>query len=427
MEPLYKHRRVLGLGEVMNAPAVLNGDAAMLSKLASAAALGKLIDGHAAGLDADAINAYMTAGIRTDHECTTAAEALERVQRGMYVMLREGSAARDLQKLIQAVNPQNARRFLFVTDDKHLDDLIREGSIDHNVRLAIRCGVDPVLAIQMATINAAECFRLERKGAIAPGYDADIVILDDLDTVAISGVYKAGKLIASNGTFIHEERSTAETPSSLMDTVHINTLFADNLSIRIHHDSAMANVIGIIPNSIHTDHLVEKVNLDERRYFQISTIKDQLKLVVAERHHATGNVGLGIVKGLGLASGAIASTVAHDSHNIVAAGTNDADLLLAINTIAAMKGGIVVVENGNILSSLPLPIGGLMSDRDYEAVYSGLDHLNDALRTIGFKGDYNPFLTLSFLALPVIPELKLTDLGLFHVKSFAHTAVDADV
>ncbi|WP_338012237.1 adenine deaminase C-terminal domain-containing protein [Paenibacillus beijingensis] len=212
-----------------------------------------------------------------------------------------------------------------------------------------------------------------------------------------------------------------------MDTVHINTLFADNLSIRIHHDSAMANVIGIIPNSIHTDHLVEKVNLDERRYFQISTIKDQLKLVVAERHHATGNVGLGIVKGLGLASGAIASTVAHDSHNIVAAGTNDADLLLAINTIAAMKGGIVVVENGNILSSLPLPIGGLMSDRDYEAVYSGLDHLNDALRTIGFKGDYNPFLTLSFLALPVIPELKLTDLGLFHVKSFAHTAVDADV
>jgi adenine deaminase len=425
LAPFYKHERVLGLGEVMNSPAVLNGEPSILGKLLSAAANGKLIDGHAAGLNAEAINVYMTAGIRTDHECTEAAQALDRLRRGMYVMLREGSAAKNLEALIEAVNPQNARRCLFVTDDKHLDDLMDEGSIDHSIRLAIRRGIDPLLAIQMATLNTAECFQLKHKGAIAPGYDADFVLLDDLETVAISEVYKSGKLVAANGVFVQELASKVNPPSPIMDSIQVQPLRESDLQIMFKNSHAAANIIGIIPNSIVTQHLVEDVDTDDQHRFQPSTAKDQLKMVVVERHKKTGNVGLGILKGLGITSGAIASTVAHDSHNIVAAGTNDADVLTAVQSIIQMKGGTVVVENGEVLASLPLPIAGLMSDQDYKSVYKQLGHLNDALRTIGFDGPFNPFLTLSFLALPVIPQLKLTDLGLFDVETFTHIKVEA--
>jgi adenine deaminase len=425
LAPFYQHERVLGLGEVMNYPAVLNGEISMLDKLSSAAAHGKLIDGHAAGLNADAINVYMTAGIRTDHECTAVNEALERLQRGMYVMLREGSAAKNLKTLIKAVNPKNARRCLFVTDDKHLDDLMDEGSIDHNIRLAIQEGIDPLLAIQMATLNTAECFQLKRKGAIAPGYDADFILLDNLESVEISEVYKAGKLVAAKGKFIGKSASKVNPPTHIMNSIQANQLNETDLQIVLNHSPARANIIGIIPNSIVTKHWVETVDTDDQGQFQSSLTNDQLKLIVVERHKKTGNVGLGIVKGLGITSGAIVSTVAHDSHNIVAAGTNDADLLFAIETIIEIKGGIAVVENGRVLAALSLPIAGLISDQDHNAVNEQLRHLNDALRMNGFHAPFNPFLTLSFLALPVIPELKLTDLGLFNVNTFSHIKVEA--
>ncbi|MDF2040134.1 adenine deaminase [Cytobacillus oceanisediminis] len=422
LEKYYGHPRVLGLGEVMDYPAVMNNDAEMLKKLEDAHSKGKSIDGHAAGLNADEINIYMAAGIRTDHECINPEEALDRMRKGMYVMLREGSAARDLLALLKSVSEQNARRCLFVTDDKHLDDLINEGSIDHNVRMAIKEGMDPILAVQIATLNAAECFGLKNKGAIAPGYEADLVIISDLRNVKIEKVMKSGILAAENGIIKDSIPDSVEPAPAILDSVKIGSLKGEDLSINI--GTGDANIIGIIPNSIVTRHLVEKAD-SLNGYFQPNPDKDYLKLAVVERHNLTGSIGLGIIKGLGITRGGIASTVAHDSHNIVAAGTSDEDLLAAIKQTASMKGGLAVVQDGKILAELPLPIAGLMSDRDSSFIFGRLSELNHALKTVGCCMEFNPFLTLSFLALPVIPELKLTDRGLFSVSSFSHIKVEA--
>lgn len=421
LEPFYSHDRVLGLGEVMNFPAVYHGEEGMLHKIADAFNKGNLIDGHAAGLHAEELNVYLTAGIRTDHECVAAKEALERIQRGMYVMIREGTASKDLDELIQVVNEKNARRFLFVTDDKHLDELIAEGSIDHNVRKAINKGINPLLAIQIATLNAAECFRLSKKGAIAPGYEANFLFLDDLESVSVSEVYKAGKLVAKNGECLPFKEPSIVPPESVTNSITCKPVSKDDLRISLNEEQH-ANIIEVIPNSIITNHLVENIAVKNGQ-FQPSIEKDLLKIAVVERHKMTGNIGLGIVKGLGLKSGAIVSTVAHDSHNIVVAGTNDDDILKAIRVIGELGGGQAVLKDGEVLASLPLPFSGLMSDLDYMTVNSSLGSLNKALRQIGFIGQFNPFSTLSFLALPVIPKLKITDLGLFDVESFEHIPI----
>lgn len=422
LKPYYSHPRVLGLGEVMNYPSVFQGEEDMVNKLADALANDKHIDGHASGVPADGINVYRSAGISTDHECVTSEEVRERLMRGMYVMLREGSAARDLTILLDAVNERNARRCLFVTDDKHLDDLIENGSIDHNIRLTIEKGFSPLLAIQMATLNAAECFGLKQKGAVAPGYDADLVLISDLTSFKIQEVYKNGKKVVAQGKMAVKEESSAVPPLSITDSVHIQPVTKEFLKLSLNKPEK-ANIIKIIPNSIVTKHVQETVNLQEG-CFVPDINKDQLKLIVAERHHMTGNIGCGILKGLGITSGAIVSTVAHDSHNIVAAGTNDRDLLNAIEVMTEMKGGLAVIENGEVLASLPLSIAGLMSDQNHQEVYQRLQDINHALERIGFVHDYNPFLTLSFLALPVIPELKLTDMGLFDVRLFKHISTD---
>ncbi|MBX9973747.1 adenine deaminase [Cytobacillus firmus] len=422
LEKYYGHPRVLGLGEVMDYPAVMNNDAEMLKKLEDAHSKGKSIDGHAAGLNADEINIYMAAGIRTDHECINHEEALDRMRKGMYVLLREGSAARDLLSILKSVSEHNARRCLFVTDDKHLDDLINEGSIDHNVRMAIKEGMDPILAVQIATLNAAECFGLKNKGAIAPGYEADLVFISDLRNVKIEKVMKSGILAAENGVIKDPVQDSVEPAPAILDSVKIGSLNGEDLSIKI--GTGNANIIGIIPNSIVTRHLLEKAD-SLNGYFQPNPDKDYLKLAVVERHNLTGSIGLGIIKGLGITRGGIASTVAHDSHNIVAAGTSDEDLLAAIKQTASMKGGLAVVQDGKILAELPLPIAGLMSARDSSFIFGRLSELNHALRTVGCSMEFNPFLTLSFLALPVIPELKLTDKGLFSVRSFSHIKVEA--
>ncbi|MDN4073948.1 adenine deaminase [Fictibacillus terranigra] len=421
LEPYYSSPRVIGLGEVMNYPAVFQGDSDMLKKLAGASNCSRHIDGHASGVSAEGINVYMAAGIRTDHECVTPQEVKERLMRGMYVMLREGSAARDLTLLLDAVEEKNARRCLFVTDDKHLDDLIENGSIDHNIRLTIEKGFDPLLAIQMATLNAAECFGLKQKGAIAPGYDADLVLLTDLTSFKIQQVYKKGMLAAAQGVMLPFQNEPSAPPPVITNSVHLLRVSEESLSIPM--KSGMANVIKIIPNSIVTKHVTEEVSILDS-CFNPDLNRDLLKLVVAERHHLTGNIGCGILKGLGITSGAIVSTVAHDSHNIVAAGTNDRDLLKAIEVIAEMRGGLAVIEKGEVLASLPLPIAGLMSDKNHKEVYQKLQEIHSALKTIGFTHDFNPFLTLSFLALPVIPELKLTDMGLFDVISFQHISAE---
>ncbi|HWO97165.1 MAG TPA: adenine deaminase [Bacillus sp. (in: firmicutes)] len=420
LKPFYNHPRVLGLAEVMDFPSVRDCSPDMVNKLADAAAGEALIDGHAAGLDETGINIYRTAGISTDHECTNAAEALERLRRGMYLLIREGSVAKDLKALISVVNERNSRRCLFCTDDKHLDDLLVEGSVDHNVRLAIQEGLNPLLAIQMASLNAAECYQLKGKGAIAPGYKADFLLLDNLEAVDIYQVYKDGKLAAQQGVCI-ESGSFHETKAdALTDSVHIPALTHEHFSITI--TNPVAHVIGIIPNSLVTKHLIEAVNIQNGQFVP-SIEKDQLKLAVIERHHKTGNIGLGIVKGFELTSGAIATTIAHDSHNIVVVGTNDADMLYAVEALRRLQGGIAIVQNQQTIASLSLPIGGLMTNQPFDQVNESLHQLDTALKQIGASQAFNPLLTLSFLSLPVIPELKLTDKGLFDVKTFEHITI----
>ncbi|WP_028776414.1 adenine deaminase [Shimazuella kribbensis] len=421
LEPFFVHPRVLGLAEVMDYPAVLQGEEHMMEKIAAAWKQQASIDGHAAGLSLDAINVYRSAGISTDHECISPQEAMERIQRGMYVLIREGSVAKDLSSLISAVNEKNARRFAFCTDDKHLDDLLTEGSIDHNVRLAIKQGLHPLLAIQLASLNAAECYGLKQKGAIAPGYEADFVLFDDLHDIQIQQVFKAGKLVAQHGKMVQaSSRTKIDIPTNISHTVHLPKIKTTDLQIPIMESKA--NVIGIEPNSLVTHHLIQDVKV-KQGFFVPDTENDQLKIAVIERHHLTGNIGLGIVSGLGLTDGAIASTVAHDSHNLVVAGTNDHDMFAAIKAIHHMQGGLVVVKNQNILASLPLEIAGLMSNRPYEEINNNLNNLHQALHQLNAPTLFNPFLTLAFLCLPVIPAIKLTDKGLFDVTTFQHISV----
>ncbi len=416
LAPFLHRERVLGLAEVMDFPAVLRGDEAMLDKLL----LTSQIDGHAAGLSENDINVYGTAGISTDHECVTKEEMIMRLERGMYVMLREGSVAKNLHALLEGVTEQNAQRCLFCTDDKHLDDLIEEGSVDYNVRIAIKKGVHPITAISMASINAAQCFGLRRKGAIAPGYDADFLLLDSLEDFTITEVYKSGQLAAQNGQYTGPAPQKIDT-ASVQDTVRIAELSADCLQIPM-GTSTKAHIIGINPNNLITEHLVAEIPVTNG-FFDSTTEHDLLKIAVIERHKATGNIGLGIVKGLGLKNGAIATTVAHDSHNIIAVGTNDEDIKTAVEALHELKGGLVVVQDGQVLASLSLAIAGLMSEQPFPVVYKQLKALDESLLQIGAPTHFNAFLTLSFLSLPVIPHLKLTDCGLFDVGSFQHIQV----
>ncbi|MBY0096025.1 adenine deaminase [Mesobacillus maritimus] len=419
LQPFLHHPRVLGLAEVMNFPAVKYGERQMLEKLSQTSSLGKIIDGHAAGLQPDDLNIYMAAGIRTDHECTTLAEAKARLQKGMYLMIREGTVAKDLKNIIGIVNEKNARRCLFVTDDKHLDDLIDEGSIDFNIKLAIQCGLNPITAIQMATLNAAECFGLRDRGAIAPGYKADLLLIDNLTEMNIQRVFKDGLEIVQNGVLKNSVGASKSTSTPhLTQSVRFLNLLLDDLDITV--TGKYANIIEVIPNSLVTRHCIEEVDVNHDNLFQTSVGNDLLKLAVIERHNMTGQIGLGIVKGLGLKSGAIASTVSHDSHNLILCGENDEDMLLAASELNKRQGGLIVVNNGAILASLDLPISGLLSPLPYQVVYTKLQKVNDALKELGVSVGFNPFLTLSFLALPVIPELKLTVQGLFHVGKFQH-------
>jgi adenine deaminase len=423
LSPFYQQSRILGLAEVMNFPAVLNAEQDMIEKILDAQNNSKKVDGHAAGLSANDINVYMSAGIRTDHESTTAEEAKERLKRGMYLLIREGTVAKDLKQLISIVNERNARRCLFVTDDKHLDDLIDDGSIDHNVRLAIGSGLSPITAIQMATINAAECYGLDTKGAIAPGYKADFFLFDDIEKINIESVYKDGKLVIDNGKLVHElNNPTLVENARLRNSVRYHEIREAHFQMPL--KTHKANIIEIIPNSLVTKHTIEKVEICDG-VFQTSISDDHLKLAVIERHHLTEQIGLGIVKGLGLKSGAIATTIAHDSHNLVIAGTSDLDMVVAAKAIKDMQGGLVVVNQGKVIASLQLSIAGLMSDRSSQEVYSSLHDINLALKELGANDHFNPFLTISFLTLPVIPELKLTDKGIFHVSKFEHIGLEA--
>lgn len=424
LAPFMTHDSVLGLAEVMDYPAVLNGDETMLEKLLLARAHNLMIDGHGAGLQHMQIRGYRTAGIHTDHECVTADEARDRVTQGMYVLIREGSAAKNLRDVLAAVTDANAHRFAFCTDDKHLDELIEEGSINYAVQLAIEEGMDPLLAITLGTFNAAQCYRLYEKGAVAPGYDADIVVLPNLTTIAPIAVFKNGQLVAQNGELLVARSERVEPSVAITQSVRIPTVTNADLQIAF-PVSNRANVIEIIPNQIMTKKLVTEVPV-ENGYFVPSVEQDLLKLAIVERHHNLGNIQAAIVKGFGLRSGAVATTVAHDSHNALVLGTNDDDMIVALEALQRMQGGFVIVNEGQVIGELALPVSGLMTPLHANEACEQLHALHDALHVIHPTIDFHLFLTLSFIALPVIPQLKITDTGLFDVDLFEHIAIQID-
>jgi adenine deaminase len=332
----------------------------------------------------------------------------------MWIMVREGTTARNLRDLIPLVTPKNSRRFLFVTDDRHPKELLEEGHINSMVRQAIRWGLDPILAIQMATLNAAEYFRLDNLGAIAPGFQADIVAFDHLGRFQVTKVFKDGILVADDAKMLLPLPTRKNKGSKALGSIRVKPLRKDALLLR--SDQPLAKVIQVIPNQIVTKKMVKRILLKGGVAYP-NLKEDILKIAVVERHKATGNIGIGFVQGFGLREGAIGSSVAHDSHNIVIVGTNDQDMLNAVETIKAMGGGLAAISNGKILASLPLPIAGLMSDASVVRVHLQLEALHRAARTIGCKLP-DPFMTLSFLSLPVIPELKITDKGLVDVNQF---------
>jgi adenine deaminase len=409
---LMKEKWVKGLGEVMNFPGVIHGDSQVLEKISMAQAHGKRVDGHAPGLSGKGLNAYIAAGISSDHECTTRGEATEKLRLGMYIKIREGSTAKNLEELIPIVTPANARQCMFVTDDCHPGDLTAEGGVDHCVRKAIRLGLDPIIAIQMATINPARYFPLPGIGAIAPGYRADCVVIEDLRGFRISQVFKAGRLIAEKGKIL--PGVIDETKVEVENTFKVPMISAAHF--RIKAQGNRAKVIELIPLQIITKKGSHEVKTQDSLAVA-DPVRDILKIAVVERHKGTGNIGLGFVKGFGLGNGAIASSVAHDSHNIIAVGAGDEDMALAVQGVAEMQGGLIAVKEGKVLASLPLPIGGLMSDRSIEEVQDKLTHLHRTVKEMGCTLE-EPFMSLSFLALPVIPELKITDKGLVDVTKF---------
>jgi adenine deaminase len=405
------HRKnVIGLGEMMNFPGVIFRDGNVLDKINLFQ--DKLIDGHSPGLSGRDLNAYMSAGIYSDHECVSLAEATEKLKRGMHIMIREGSSEKNLKELLPLVTDKTYKRCMFVVDDRSCSDLLHDGDIDAVVRKAISLGLEPVRAIQLATINTAEYFGLKRLGAIAPGYMANFITVNKLADFDIDMVFYKGKQVAAQRKALFDiEPFELNRP---INSVSIKPFKATDLKLKAKGDSSL--IIEIVPGQIVTKKGMEKVKVKDG-FICTDTGMDILKLVVVERHHASGNIGKGLIKGLGLKKGAIATSVGHDSHNIIAAGTNDEDIYLAIKEIEKLQGGIAVVADGKVLGSLQLSIGGLMSAEPLETVSDKLQNLKRLTAGLGAKLP-DSFATLSFMSLPVIPELRLTDLGLVDVIQF---------
>ena len=407
--------RIAGVGELMNYPGVYLGQESELAKID--AGKSKTIDGHAPGLTGKNLNAYVLAGVRSDHESTELAEAREKLRLGLHVLLREGSTERNLATLVPLLNAHNAMNCSFATDDKLAGDLVTEGHIDHCVRKAIRMGLSPMAALQMATISTARHYQLRNFGAIAPRYWADFIVFDDLQSFAVRQTYKKGILVAENGKYLAPPPRPAPPPRSTMNLRYEAPVDFDVPAER----AAGIKVIEIVPNQIVTRQLIVEPRFEAGRVVP-DVQRDILKLVVVERHRATGNVGVGFVRGFKLRAGALGSTVAHDAHNVVVVGASDANILRAIEALERMQGGQVVIKNGTPAAELPLPLAGLVSDRPLEEVTARLNDLNRAARELGCDLEA-PFMTLSFLSLSPIPELKLTDQGLIDAVKMQRTSL----
>ena len=416
LQPFLSHPRVLGLGEMMNYPGVLAGDEGVYKKLALVR--GGICDGHGPGVTGNDLNAYAAAGVTSDHEATTRAEGLEKIRRGSYLMLREASGAHNLLELLECVTPLNSRRCCLATDDRHLDELVTQGSINYMVEIGVTHGYPVEMLLQMATLNTAERFRLYNRGALAPGYIADINVFTNLQDFTPQFVLKNGKKVVQNGKLLWESEPYLKPAATGTD---IKDLDSSRLKIVAEPDKKI-KVIRVVPEQILTE-LRTETPLCINGEAVSDTSRDILKLTVFERHHATGNVGLGFVQGLHLKRGAVASTVAHDSHNLIVAGTNDADMLTAAAALRKEGGGIAVAVDGEIKAILPLPFAGLMCVEKIEAVNRKIKQLYYWTGELGVPEGQNIFMALSFLALPVIPHLRLTDKGLTDVDKFTLTGL----
>ena len=446
LAPLFGHPRVVGLAEVMNYPGVVNGDPALMAKIALGLRHG-VVDGHAPGLTGKPLCAYAAAWVSSDHECTTAAEAREKLRRGMTIFIREGSAARNLEALLPAITPHTAHRFCFCTDDRHPGDLVGEGHIDHVVRRAIALGLDPLTAIAIASCNTARHFGLREQGAIAPGRFADLVVFDDLRDVRARMVFFRGEVVAEGGRFAGPTAANAANVGGVRAPVRVPADLSErSFEIAVTVGGAVGGgeradgtarpirVIGMDPHQLVTQSLVMAGRISHTprgAQYVADPSRDLLKLAVMERHTASGRIGLGFVTGFGFARGALASTVGHDSHNLAVVGASDADMLKAAQAVAGVGGGQCVVRDGQVLALLALPIAGLMSDQPAATVIAQQRALLEAARAIGCLPALNagpapadPFMPLSFLPLPVIPHLKLTDLGLVDVDRFCLTGLE---
>jgi adenine deaminase len=416
--PLLAEKWVLGIGEVMNYPGVLRQDQDILDKITMSHE--KRVDGHAPGLGGRDLCAYVAAGVGSDHEGTTVEEVREKLRLGLHIMIREGSLTKNLRDLLPVITPYNISRCLFVTDDRHPKDILEEGHIDFMVRTAIETGIDPVSAIRLATINTAEYFKLDKLGAIAPGFIADILVLDSLEDVKVGKVYKRGELVAENGELL----PLPVEPPKIPLRGSVNVKFLNPEDFKIPAGGKRIRVIEIVPQQILTRAVVTEANIVDG-YAESDPERDIVKVLVVERHHASDNIGRGFIKGLGLKRGAIASSVSHDSHNIVVAGVSDGDMLEAVIEIVRMKGGLAIVADGQVLGRLPLPIAGLMSEQPMTIVKQDLEKLGDIAASLGVEVK-DPFMALSFISLAVVPDLKLTDLGLFDVNQFKFVDVFVD-
>ena len=417
IEPFKDNPWVLGLAEMMNYPGTLNGDPEVLAKITLFK--DKVIDGHAPGLSGLPLNAYVAAGIRSDHECTTVEEAREKLRLGMTIFIREATTAHNLDALLAVITPATSARICWCTDDRQPADLLDQGGIDYVVRRAIRQGIDPVTAIQIATINPANYYSLHDRGAIAPGRRADLVVLDNLRNVTTKMVLRGGAVVAQDGRLLPYDKPQREV--RVRGSMTVNW---DQISFRVEAQGRRARVIGVIPDQIVTEHLIEELTIENGEAVQDPGL-DLLKIAVIDRHANSGAHTVGFVKGIGLRQGAIASSIAHDHHNLVVIGADDSSMMTAAHTVSKAGGGLSVALQQDVLAQVPLPIAGLMSDQPIETVRAQMDEILNAAHNLGATL-HDPFMAMSFLALAVIPELKITDQGLVDVARFQKVPLFVD-
>lgn len=414
LKPYYQYDNVLGLAEVMNSVGVTEGDENLLKKILDAKNAGRIVDGHAPFLGGKDLNAYIAAGVRSDHECTNEQEGFEKLSRGQWIMIREGTAAKNLKALLPLCQPPYCYRAMFCTDDRHPEDLLHEGHMDSIIRKAISWGVDPVIAVKMCTLNTAAYFGLKDTGAIAPGYRADIAVVDNLADFNIEKVFIGGALVAENGAVLNDSTAAFPENDKILHSFHMQKITTE--SFKYPELKERQRVIGVKRHELLTDELIIQPTKTAIKNSGVDLERDILKAAVFERHHNTGHIGLGYIKGYGIKSGAIATSVAHDSHNLIVVGVSDEEIAAAAEAVRKLGGGLVVVEHGKVVEELALPIAGLMSPLPIHEVDEKLRRLKEAAKQLGASDDIDPFMTLAFVSLPVIPVLRLNGRGLIDVN-----------